>query len=378
MGGRRVECTARTALQRTAGCAPARSSQRARTQVVDASRRPARETVLFAVALVALATLGGIDATAIASGAPDAGTGTAAVTPSDGARTVDPDAAAASAAAGPPKGSFEYDGARIVVDQAGDQQLAGTTSLESGSQVTVRVRSSDSAQPFLRQTVGIVDEDGSFAASVDFDQIDRGVEFSAGLYHDGTELATAPGVVGGCDPTCGEPVDDAAFSRVVYPGTAGDALETTVELSERDSAFVRVGEDDTGVTIPFTVTDGNGDGTVTVVLETNVDASDAGAVRRRDDRTHGTDRRPGDDPRRRPHDDRRHHLRQSVHEHSRRRRRRLDADDGHPRGRRRARGPGHRRSRRHVRLTPERHPPIVVPLSPAVRSPRSGPLSPGI
>ena len=49
------ECNAKTALQRTSRCVTARSTQRDRAVVVDVSRRPARETILFAVALVALA-----------------------------------------------------------------------------------------------------------------------------------------------------------------------------------------------------------------------------------------------------------------------------------------------------------------------------------
>jgi hypothetical protein len=248
-------------------------------EVVGVSRRPARETTSFAVALVVLATLGGVGAAAVASGAPDAGTASTATQPSDGATAVDEDATApANAAASAPNGSFDYDGERIVVDQVSDQQITGTTSLENGSQVTVRIRSTDSQQPFLRQTVVSVDQDGSFAASVDFGNIERGIEFSVGLYYNGTELATAPGVVGGCDPTCGEPSGDATFGQNVYQGTAGEALEMTVELSDRDSAFVRFGEDDTGVTLPFTVTDGDGDGTVTVVLETSVDAPNRAGV----------------------------------------------------------------------------------------------------
>lgn len=221
------------------------------------SRRPARETIAFAVALVAMATLGGVAAASVASAAPSAGS-----------------AASGSDAAAAPNGSIDYDGDRLVVEQAGEQRIAGETTLENGSQVTVRVRSTDSENPFLRSAVATVDESGSFAVTMDFQSIERGTEFDVSVRYNGTGLADAPGVVGGCDPACDEPVGDARFERNLWQANAGDPVELTVTLTDRDSAFVRFGEQDTGVTIPFTVTDGNGDGTVTVVLRTAVEAPD--------------------------------------------------------------------------------------------------------
>jgi hypothetical protein len=251
---RRTDCNAKTALQRTSRCEAARSSYRLRAEVGDVSRRPTRETIAFAVALVAIATLGGIAAAGVAGATPAA--------------------AAASDVVDAPNGSIDYDGERLVVERATGQQIAGTTNLENGSQVTIRVQSSDSQQPFLRSAVATVQPDGSFATTFDFEDVDRGVAFSVSVRYNGTELASAPGVVGGCDPTCGEPVGDAAFDRNLWQANAGDEIELTVTMTDRDGAFVRVGEDDSAVTIPFTVTDGNGDGTVTVVLRTAVEASD--------------------------------------------------------------------------------------------------------
>ena len=218
------------------------------------SRRPARETIAFAVALAAIAAVGGVAAASVASAGPSATPATDAV-----------DA---------PNGSLDYDGERIVVEAATGQRIAGTTTLENGSQVTITVRSSDSQQPFLRSAVATVREDGSFATAFDFDEIERGVEFSVSVKYNGTELASAPGVVGGCDPACGEPVGDATFDRNIWPANAGESVELTVTLTDRDDAFVRFGMADGAVTIPFTVTDGNGDGTVTVVVQTAVEASD--------------------------------------------------------------------------------------------------------
>lgn len=235
------------------------------------SRRPARETILFAVALVALATLGGVGAASIASGAPDAGAAATADLSSDGATSSDR-SATASAAASAPNGSFDYDGERVVVEQAVDQRISGSTTLENGSQVTIRVRSSGGASPFLRSSVATVQPDGSFAATFDFEEIDRGTEFTVTARYNGTELASAPGVVGGCEPSCGEPAGDAEFAKKIYQGTAGDAVEIQVQMTNRDTATVVFGSEATNVRIPVTVEDGNGDGTVVLQVQTAVDA----------------------------------------------------------------------------------------------------------
>lgn len=225
------------------------------------SRRPARETVAFAVALAAIAVLGGVAATTVAGATPSA--------------SSQPDAVADA----PPNGSIDYDGERLVVEQTNGASISGTTTLANGSQVTVRVRSSDSGNPFLRQAVATVGANGSFDATVDFAEVERGTEFTVSVRYNGTELASAPGVVGECAPSCGEPTGDAEFAKNVYQSTAGAAVEVGVELRGRDTATVRFGSEATNVRIPVTVTDGNGDGEVTLVLETTVDGpNDAGVA----------------------------------------------------------------------------------------------------
>ncbi|MFC6954499.1 BGTF surface domain-containing protein [Halorubellus litoreus] len=224
------------------------------------SRHPARETIAFAVALAAIAALGGVAAANVAAGAPASdGIGSTA--------DVGDDA--------PPNATIEYDGDRLVVEQTGSAAISGTTTLENGSQVTLRIKSTDSENPFLRQAVARVGEDGSFDAEVDFAEIDRGTEFEVSVRYNGTELASAPGVVGACAPSCGP--GDAEFEQNVYQKPAGERVEIVVRLTDRDSATLVFGSEATNVRIPVTFTDGNDDGVVTLVLETTVDSeSDAG------------------------------------------------------------------------------------------------------
>ena len=223
------------------------------------SRRPARETVAFAVALAAIAAVGGVAAASVAAGAP--------------ANDADPGSVGTVADA-PPNATIEYDGERLVVEQADERRIAGTSNLENGSQVTIRARSTGGS-PFLRSAVATVNEDGSFAATFDFQDVQDGTEFTVSVYKNGTELASTTGVVGECAPNCGDPTGDAEFARNIYQSTAGDAVEIGVEMSGRETATVVFGSEATNVVIPVTVEDGNGDGTVVIQFETAVDAPNA-------------------------------------------------------------------------------------------------------
>ncbi|WP_227132999.1 BGTF surface domain-containing protein [Halorubellus salinus] len=224
------------------------------------SRRPARETVAFAVALAAIAALGGVAAANVAASSPASASGPGSV---------------GAVADAPPNATIDSDGERLVVEQAADERISGTSNLESGTQVTVRARSSNGGSPFLRSAVATVNDDGSFATTFDFGDVQVGTEFTVSVYKNGTELASAPGVVGECAPNCGEPTGDAAFTKNIYQTAAGDTVEIGVDMTGRDNATVRFGSDATNVVIPVTVEDGNGDGTVVLQFETAVDAPNA-------------------------------------------------------------------------------------------------------
>ncbi|WP_075936957.1 BGTF surface domain-containing protein [Halosegnis longus] len=61
----------------------------------------------------------------------------------------------------------------------------------------------------------------------------------------------------------------AAFASSAVSEERGDVLEFTVNLDNTDSAFVTVGGSDVNYEVDLTVTDGNGDGEVTVQLDTS-------------------------------------------------------------------------------------------------------------
>jgi hypothetical protein len=229
--------------------------------VVAVIDRPARETIAFVVMLAALAVFGGVTATVVASA--DATTA---------APAGDWNAGADSASADP-NATIDYDGERLVVEQTSNQTITGETTLDPGTQVTVRARSANSASPFLRSSVATVADNGTFAAEIDFAEVADGTEFTITVHYNGTRLTEAPGVVGGCDPVCGE---TPAFGEGIVAASAGETIEIPVELNGADRATVYFGGDAVNVHIPVTVEDGNGDGVV--VLQIASDTGGAGGA----------------------------------------------------------------------------------------------------
>ncbi len=90
---------------------------------------------------------------------------------------------------------FRHDGENVTVQSAADQRIAGTTDLEPGTNVTVRLKSGNSGTPFLRQRTATVGEDGTFAVEMDFGNVEAGTTFEASVHHDGETLVETDGVV---------------------------------------------------------------------------------------------------------------------------------------------------------------------------------------
>lgn len=88
-----------------------------------------------------------------------------------------------------------HEGDRLTVDAAANQTIRGTTDVEAGSELTVRVRSTDSANPFLRQQPAVVRDDGSFAVTMDFGSAETDTTFEIAVRHNGTTLTEVPGEI---------------------------------------------------------------------------------------------------------------------------------------------------------------------------------------
>jgi hypothetical protein len=97
-----------------------------------------------------------------------------------------------------------HDGDRLTVANTTGQSVYGRTDRQPGSTLTVMLRSSG-ASPFLMSTTATVTESGRFRATFDLSPVAPGSEFTARVSANGTELATARGVVQPCDGDCPAP-----------------------------------------------------------------------------------------------------------------------------------------------------------------------------
>lgn len=91
--------------------------------------------------------------------------------------------------------TLDHEGDAVTLENAAEQTVSGTADLPEGSEVTVRLRSSDGDQPFIKQATTTVDGDGRFAASFDMSGIDSGVTFTVTVRHDGETVGETSGEV---------------------------------------------------------------------------------------------------------------------------------------------------------------------------------------
>lgn len=88
-----------------------------------------------------------------------------------------------------------HDGDALTLENDPDQVIEGTTGLDAGTAVTVRLQSTNASSPFIKQTTATVDEDGRYEATVDLNDLEVGTQFRATVVHDSEELANVSGEV---------------------------------------------------------------------------------------------------------------------------------------------------------------------------------------
>jgi len=84
---------------------------------------------------------------------------------------------------------FSFDGEAITLSAAPDQQISGQTDLAAGTDVAVRLQSTDGDSPFLLRETSTVDENGNFTVTVDLSAVSGNTEAVATLRTDGETVA---------------------------------------------------------------------------------------------------------------------------------------------------------------------------------------------
>ena len=143
-----------------------------------------RVTSLLMVGLVLLAGSGGVTATVT----PGTGHGAASTVGTDptgmASLTTTPTATLDTNA------DIDNDGQtdEISVQQASGQTISGETTLEPGTELSVRVTGTDAGSPFVKPLSATVQDDGTFSTSADFSDNARGANFTVDVRYNSTSL----------------------------------------------------------------------------------------------------------------------------------------------------------------------------------------------
>lgn len=155
------------------------------------------------------------------------------------------------------------------------QEIAGETSLGSGSSVTVRLESADAREPFLVSKETLVTDERAFSTHFDLSNVDPGTPVRVAVLHDGEQLNETSTEVDACQGGCEPVTTDTPTPRpAIDPSELGFRsiveVETTetatipVGLGEADAATLVVGSPEVNYVTAATVSDGNGDNIVRV------------------------------------------------------------------------------------------------------------------
>ncbi|MBX0322006.1 hypothetical protein EGH21_03065 [Halomicroarcula sp. F13] len=170
--------------------------------------------------------------------------------------------------------SATVDDDSLPLASAERQVVTGETSVTPGSELTVRLRSTDSDAPFLRQQSARVAEDGSFAAVFDMSSTPPNTTYRLTVLYDGQTLTEREERIVACDGDCADPVPETPTPTPAPSGdaavqvTQGDVAEIPVAMDGTETAVFSIGGDDVNYLVNASLTDGDGDGTVTVRFDT--------------------------------------------------------------------------------------------------------------
>ncbi|WP_224335631.1 BGTF surface domain-containing protein [Haloprofundus halobius] len=203
-----------------------------------------------------------------------------------------------------------HEGDRLVLEAAEAQVVRGETTLDAGTELTVRIRSAHGADaPFLESRTTEVDEYGTFEATFDLSGQEVDTAFTASAYGDDLSSEDVDGRLVSCADcdasstrTTLPPADEASVEPVVRVRRTNTA-RIPVTYGDADRLTLVVGGEDVNYEAVVTVRDGDGDGRTTVRFDTADAGSDSQAMHVRDDQvvTHsqttlGSTLDPGDYP----------------------------------------------------------------------------------
>lgn len=141
---------------------------------------------------------------------------------------------------------LDYQGDELTLQNDPDQIIRGTTDLEAGSEIAVRLQSTGEGTQFIKTRMATVTEDGTFEVTVDMSGIEPKTPFKITVHHDETVIANVPGtVVAGTVPEQSESgtnssVLDYEGDAITLQNDSGQTIRGTTELDAGATVQVRL------------------------------------------------------------------------------------------------------------------------------------------
>lgn len=158
---------------------------------------------------------------------------------------------------------------RFPFAPAEQQVVSGETHLDPGTELTVRVRSDTSSNPFLSQKTTYITENGSFAAVFDMSDVAPNTAITITVLSNGTELVDRAERVSSCDSDCRDTVPEMPGPPEPNVAVEQGAVATIpVATDGHDTVSFSLGSDDVNYMINATLVDGNDDGEVPIRFDT--------------------------------------------------------------------------------------------------------------
>lgn len=126
----------------------------------------------------------------------------------------------------------------LTVTALEGQVIRGKTSLDPGTDLTVRALSENSSQPFLKSNETVVEEDGTFRVTFNFSKIKPGIKFRTEVHRNGQVLANRTAEVTA-------PPDNSASlnyegSRLFLQSTTEEEVEGSTDIQPGSEIAVRI------------------------------------------------------------------------------------------------------------------------------------------
>ncbi|MDS0222729.1 hypothetical protein NDI54_15390 [Haloarcula sp. S1AR25-5A] len=169
------------------------------------------------------------------------------------------------------------------------QVITGETTLEPGTEMTVRLVSEDASSPFLYQRQVSVQPDGTFVAQFDLAKVSANTSYRLSAHVDGDTLFERTGTVAQCDSNCTDPVPDIQTptetddDENVVTVSQGETAEIPISMTDGGNKTLSVGSEAVNYRINATVSDDDNDGEVLVLFDTAAAGTDAETLSVADD-----------------------------------------------------------------------------------------------